>query len=62
MSKQSLLFEFDKRETELVAVWGRLTSQQRATATRLLAELMVRCVLDDEGQQNAGGGKAEADE
>jgi hypothetical protein len=62
MSKQTLLFEFEKRETELVAVWGQLTSQQRAIAMRLLAKLMVRCVLDEDSQQCAADGKAEADE
>ena len=62
MSKQTLLFEFDQPEPEVTVVWERLTSQQKAIATRLLAELMVRCVLGGEGQQGAVRGKAEADE
>lgn len=62
MSKQSLMFEFDKSETEITAVWERITSHQRVTATCLLAQLMVRCVLDSEGQSSGASEKAEADE
>ena len=57
MEKQLVLFEPSLLETELVAVWGQLPSEQREAATQLLAELMVRSLPDSKGERSEVGGK-----
>jgi hypothetical protein len=62
MEKQLVLFEPSLLETELVAVWGQLPSEQREVATQLLAELMVRSLPDSKGERSEVGGKEGEDE
>jgi len=62
MKSQLVLFEMQLRETEVVAVWGQLTSEQREAATRLLAKLMARSVVGDDSARSEVGGKGEGNE
>jgi len=62
MKEQLVLFEPSLLETELVAVWEQLPSEQREVAMQLLAELMARSLADSKGERSEVGGKEEEDE
>ena len=62
MKKQLVVFKPNLLETEPIAVWGQLPSEQREAATQLLAELMARSLADSTGARSEVGGKEGEDE
>ena len=62
MENQLVLFEVNQLKTELVAVLGQLRPEQREVATRLLAELMARSVVDGNRERNGASEKGQGDE
>lgn len=62
MRSQLVLFEVENVEAHTTAVWEHLNPTQQEKAVQQLAELMVRTVATDDGQQGELGGKEKSDE